>query len=99
MNTNDEKTQKINALKTAYLAALKTGQELGQVARDIPAEVIMARMLGAVYRDANKSDYADWMKHNPRLARAARSVGITRSPDLRALFKGADAALIEMVSP
>lgn len=91
----NEQIKKITALKNAYLSSLEAGQKLGQVAVDIPVVVICARMLRAVYNDANKSDYADWMKHNPRLGRAARAIGIKKSSELRALFKGANPAIFE----
>ena len=35
---------------------------------------------------------ADWLKHNPALRVAAKSVGITKSSQLRELIKGKEAA-------
>jgi hypothetical protein len=77
-------------LRKEYTALLEKAIASGEIKNDKTAPEICEMMMEAIRVDANKSDYADWMKHNKRLAMAAKKCGVKTSPDLRDKFKDRD---------
>ena len=67
---------------TASPAEMRDYDWLG-TANDASLSQTVDKMIRAIKADEVRSD---WMRNNPLLGRAARKVGLTTSPELRAFF-------------
>jgi len=81
MKKDENSTEQFKTFRAAYIAALIAARAADHRGFNhaIPVEVTVDKMIAAVRKPARN----DWLKYNPSMKQAAKSIGITTSPRLR----------------